>query len=112
MRTPADPATWSWSSADSLFLQLIQQAHKRDIKVIIDGVFNHTGTEFLGFSTSFGTSRRITPTNIGILFYHLMILLPQRMNLIMKDGGVLKDYPYLKKLAETFLLELKSIFLQ
>ena len=46
---PADPTTWSWSSADSLFLQLIQQAHQRDIKVIIDGVFNHTGTEFWAF---------------------------------------------------------------
>ena len=46
---PADPTTWSWSSADSLFLQLIQEAHKRDIKVIIDGVFNHTGTEFWAF---------------------------------------------------------------
>ena len=46
---PADPATWAWSSADSLFLQLIQQAHQRGIKVIIDGVFNHTGTEFWAF---------------------------------------------------------------
>jgi glycosidase len=46
---PADPSTWAWSSADSLFLQLIQQAHKRGIRVIIDGVFNHTGTEFWAF---------------------------------------------------------------
>lgn len=46
---PADPSTWAWSSADSLFLQLIQQAHQRGIKVIIDGVFNHTGTEFWAF---------------------------------------------------------------
>jgi len=46
---PADPSTWAWSSADSLFLQLIEQAHQRGIKVIIDGVFNHTGTEFWAF---------------------------------------------------------------
>jgi len=46
---PANSATWAWSSADSLFLQLIQHAHKRGIKVIIDGVFNHTGTEFWAF---------------------------------------------------------------
>ena len=44
-----NPASWAWSSADFLFLQLIQHAHKRGIKVIIDGVFNHTGTEFWVF---------------------------------------------------------------
>ncbi|MDZ7762987.1 MAG: glycoside hydrolase family 13 protein [Melioribacteraceae bacterium] len=46
---PGDPSTWKWTSADSLFLNLIQEAHKRDIKVIIDGVFNHTGTQFWAF---------------------------------------------------------------
>ena len=46
---PADPATWQWTSADSLFLQLIQKCHDREIKVIIDGVFNHTGNNFWAF---------------------------------------------------------------
>ena len=46
---PGDPSTWEWTSADSLFLNLIQEAHKRDIRVIIDGVFNHTGTQFWAF---------------------------------------------------------------
>jgi len=44
-----DPATWQWTSADLLFLDLIQQARQLGIRVIIDGVFNHTGREFWAF---------------------------------------------------------------
>jgi cyclomaltodextrinase / maltogenic alpha-amylase / neopullulanase len=44
-----DPATWKWTKADSLFLTLIKEAHRRGIKVIIDGVFNHSGTRFWAF---------------------------------------------------------------
>ncbi|MFA5667825.1 MAG: glycoside hydrolase family 13 protein [Balneolaceae bacterium] len=46
---PNDPSTWKWTSGDKLFLELIKEAHKRDLKVVIDGVFNHTGTEFWAF---------------------------------------------------------------
>ncbi len=46
---PGVSSTWEWTSGDKLFLQLIQEAHKRDMKVVIDGVFNHTGTEFWAF---------------------------------------------------------------
>jgi glycosidase len=41
--------TWKWTSADSLFLQLIEECHDRNIKIIIDGVFNHVGTTFWAF---------------------------------------------------------------
>lgn len=41
--------SWAWSSADSIFLELIQEAHSRNIKVIIDGVFNHVGRDFWAF---------------------------------------------------------------
>ncbi len=44
-----EPSSWVWTKADSVFLQLIKEAHKRDLKVIIDGVFNHTGTTFFAF---------------------------------------------------------------
>lgn len=44
-----DPATWQWTAADKLFLELIQQAHKREMRVIIDGVWNHTGRDFFAF---------------------------------------------------------------
>lgn len=46
---PADPATWEWTSADRLFLTLINEVHRRDMKIIIDGVFNHVGIPFWAF---------------------------------------------------------------
>ncbi|MDP6936270.1 MAG: glycoside hydrolase family 13 protein [Candidatus Marinimicrobia bacterium] len=46
---PADPSTWLWTSADSLFLKLIGEVHNREMKIIIDGVFNHVGIPFWAF---------------------------------------------------------------
>lgn len=44
-----DPATWKWTAADRLFLELLSAAKERGIRVIIDGVFNHTGRKFFAF---------------------------------------------------------------
>ncbi len=44
-----DPATWTWTSADRLFLDVVRAFHERGIRVVIDGVFNHTGTRFWAF---------------------------------------------------------------
>lgn len=46
---PGSPSTWKRTEGDKLFLELIQEAHKRDLKVVIDGVWNHTGTAFWAF---------------------------------------------------------------
>jgi len=43
---PDDPSTWKWTSADRLFLRVIEEFHKRGIKVILDYSWNHTGKEF------------------------------------------------------------------
>ena len=43
---PADPATWQWTAADRLFLKLINECHRRGMRIIIDGVFNHVGIPF------------------------------------------------------------------
>jgi len=47
--TSDNPETWEWTSADKLFLKLISEVHKRDMKIIIDGVFNHVGLPFWAF---------------------------------------------------------------
>ncbi|MBN2010562.1 alpha-glucosidase C-terminal domain-containing protein [candidate division KSB1 bacterium] len=46
---PDDPTTWQWTSADTLFLKMIKECHKRGIHVIIDGVWNHVGLNFWAF---------------------------------------------------------------
>lgn len=45
----ADPKTWKWTAADKLFLTVVKQAHAKGMKVVIDGVFNHTGRDFFAF---------------------------------------------------------------
>lgn len=43
---PADPVTWRWTAADSLFRKVLDEAHRRGMKVILDYSWNHTGVEF------------------------------------------------------------------
>lgn len=44
-----NPEKWVWTSADKLFLKLVETAHRKGIRIILDGVFNHTGTQFWAF---------------------------------------------------------------
>ncbi|MBZ0199873.1 MAG: glycoside hydrolase family 13 protein [Ignavibacteriaceae bacterium] len=46
---PDNPSTWVWTEADKIFLELIKQVHTRGMKIVIDGVFNHTGVQFWAF---------------------------------------------------------------
>jgi len=46
---PDNSVTWVWTSADKLFLNLINEVHKRNMKIIIDGVFNHMGLNSWAF---------------------------------------------------------------
>jgi glycosidase len=46
----SDPKTWQWTAADKLFLKLVDEIHKRKMRLIIDGVFNHTGRDFFAFA--------------------------------------------------------------
>ncbi len=39
-----DPATWTWTPSDRLFLDVLKEAKALGIRVILDGVFNHVGT--------------------------------------------------------------------
>lgn len=43
---PLDPSTWQWTAADRLFLQVVEEAHRRGIRVIMDYSWNHTGITF------------------------------------------------------------------
>lgn len=42
----SDPSAWKWTSADSLFLEVITECHRRNIRVIMDYSWNHTGPNF------------------------------------------------------------------
>ena len=44
-----NPATWKWTDSDKLFLDFVAEAHRQGFKVVIDGVFNHSGTQFFAF---------------------------------------------------------------
>jgi cyclomaltodextrinase / maltogenic alpha-amylase / neopullulanase len=43
---PGNPATWRWTAADSLFLTLVREVHRRHMRIIMDYSWNHTGTTF------------------------------------------------------------------
>lgn len=45
----SSPRTWKWTAADKLFLKLLEEAKARGMRVIIDGVWNHTGRDFFAF---------------------------------------------------------------
>jgi glycosidase len=45
----SDPATWHVTAADQLFFDLLGEARARGIRVVIDGVWNHTGRDFFAF---------------------------------------------------------------
>ncbi len=45
----SDPATWHTTAADSLFFAMLAAAHERGMRVVIDGVWNHTGRDFFAF---------------------------------------------------------------
>lgn len=48
---PLDPKTWVWTKADELVLKLIRELHKRNIRVIFDGVLNHLGVNSFAFKS-------------------------------------------------------------
>lgn len=41
--TPDDPSTWHWTAADRLALRLVAEVHRRGMRIVFDGVFNHVG---------------------------------------------------------------------
>ncbi len=43
---PTDPKTWRWTAADSLFLALVREVHRRGMRIIMDYSWNHTGISF------------------------------------------------------------------
>ena len=43
---PVDPETWRWTAADRLFLKIIREVHRRNIRLIMDYSWNHTGITF------------------------------------------------------------------
>jgi cyclomaltodextrinase / maltogenic alpha-amylase / neopullulanase len=46
LENPGKPTSWQWTSADKLFLKVIDECHQRGIHVIMDYSWNHTGPDF------------------------------------------------------------------
>ena len=44
-----DPSTWIWTAADRFFLDLVADVHSRGMRIVVDGVFNHSGTRCFAF---------------------------------------------------------------
>ncbi len=45
-----DPATWTWTPADRYFVDVfLPEVHRRGMRVVIDGVWNHVGRRFWAF---------------------------------------------------------------
>ena len=49
LEDPAAPETWSTTTADSLLLALVDAVHERDMRIVLDYSFNHTGAQFWAF---------------------------------------------------------------
>ena len=47
--TPDDPSTWQWTEADKMFLELVRLLKAKNIRVIMDYSWNHTGHTFWAF---------------------------------------------------------------
>lgn len=65
---PGNPATWNWSTADRLFLKLVAEIHRRHMRVILDGVFNHTGIPFWALQKA----RHDGPTSPYASWFHIL----------------------------------------
>ncbi len=46
VENPTDTSTWKWTAADSLFLVLVREVHRRGMRIIMDYSWNHTGITF------------------------------------------------------------------
>ena len=47
--SPADAGTWKWTAADKMLLRLVQECHRRQMKLVLEGVFDHVGASFWAF---------------------------------------------------------------
>ena len=47
---PLDADNWVWTKADLLALKLIKEVHKKKMRIIFDGVFNHIGVKSFAFA--------------------------------------------------------------
>ncbi|MGH7133617.1 MAG: alpha-amylase family glycosyl hydrolase [Phycisphaerales bacterium] len=53
-----DPATWTWTAADRYVVEeLLPRAHADGLRMVFDGVWNHTGKKFWAFEDVFARGK-------------------------------------------------------
>jgi cyclomaltodextrinase / maltogenic alpha-amylase / neopullulanase len=78
-----DPATWQWTRTDLLFLECLDEAKRQGFRVIIDGVFNHTGREHYAFQDVLRhgkvTGRRVVLPQLGEVVVTARVFLQEQV---------------------------------
>ena len=57
---PVDPATWQFTEADKLFLQVIDAFHQRGIRVILGLLLESYGKKLLGLAGCIGEAGKVS----------------------------------------------------
>ena len=91
---PDDPTTWKWTNADLLFLDLIEEIHKRGMHIIIDFSWNHTGNEFWAWEDILKNGKNSKYAS----WYHVNFNENEENNFNFEGWSGVKEMPQLRKI--------------
>lgn len=94
---PEDPSTWEWTSADKLFLKLIETAHKHGIRVVVDYSWNHTGKQFWAFQDVMKNGKKSKFADWYYIDQFDDVETPDTNEFVYRGWANVKELPELKK---------------